>query len=146
MIKKITIMLMFILIAGQVSCSFNNNADIVERQVIIIEEESYFHDFVVKSNKVYLSCDITVKNLMDQDASFYLIGNFIEDEGRLLAKGRLSAKNIETKDNLFHIGEYETKTYAVVFIGEYAGTYEKHDRLLPELEIELNEKTTEEQA
>jgi hypothetical protein len=46
-------------------------------------------------------------------------------------------KMLITAEDTFSILRDEIKTFHVVFEGEYAGVWEKQDRLLPELTIEV---------
>ena len=57
-----------------------------------------------------------------------------KDEGKLLKNSSVFAYDPESESDTFHLARGRNR-FEVVFIGEYGGTYRKHDRLLPEIDI-----------
>ncbi len=104
--------------------------------MFIINEESFFSDFHIEDNKVYLECEMSINS--PRDCDIQLQGTFARDEGKLLKNPTIFAYDAENGSNSFHIVR-GTNRFKVVFIGDYGGTPRKSDRLLPEIKvIELN--------
>ncbi|MBR3847773.1 MAG: hypothetical protein IKM21_00600 [Oscillospiraceae bacterium] len=105
-------------------------------RMFIIEENSYFSDFYVKGDKAYIECVMVIES--PRDCDIRLLGTFPKDEGKLLKNSSVFAYDPESESDTFHLARGRNR-FEVVFIGEYGGTYRKHDRLLPEIDIaELN--------
>ncbi len=100
--------------------------------MFIIEENSYHSHFYVKDDKAYIGCVMVIKS--PRDCDIRLLGTFPKDEGKLLKKSSIFAYDTESGSDTFHLVRGKNR-FEVVFIGEYAGTYQKNDRLLPEIEI-----------
>lgn len=101
-------------------------------KMFIINEESFFSDFYVKDDKVYLECEMSINS--PRDCDIQLQGTFVRDEGKLLKNATVFAYDIENGSNSFHI-VCGTNRFRVVFIGDYGGTPQKFDRLLPEIKL-----------
>ncbi len=100
--------------------------------MFIIEENSYHSHFYVKGDKAYIECVMVIKS--PRDCDIRLVGTFPRDEGKLLKNSSIFAYDTEGGSDTFHMVRGKNR-FEVVFIGEYGGTYRKHDRLLPEIEI-----------
>ena len=98
----------------------------------INRDESYFSDFYVKDDKVYIECELTIESKMDY--AVYIEGYFPSDEGTLLKDRSLYAYDKETGSDRFKLVR-GTNRFRVVFIGDYGGTPQKFDRLLPDITI-----------
>lgn len=98
----------------------------------INESESFFSDFYVKEDKVYIECDLTIESKMDYDVS--IEGLFPLDYGRLLKERSIYACDKETGSDRFSL-KCGTNKFTVVFIGEYGGAPQKANRLLPWITI-----------
>lgn len=98
----------------------------------IDRDESFFNDFWVEDGTVYIECNLTIKSTMDYDV--YVEGHFPQDEGKLLKERSIYACDKETESYRFKLVR-GTNKFNVVFVGEFAGTYQKNDRLLPSITI-----------
>ena len=126
-IMKITIVVLLsvILIMGCLAFYQYNN-------MFIIDEDSYHSHFYVKDDKAYIECVMVIES--PRDCDIRLLGTFPRDEGKLLKYSSVFAYDLESGSDTFHLVRGENR-FEVVFIGEYGGTYQKQDRLLPEIEI-----------
>ena len=101
-------------------------------KMFIINEESYFSDFYVKGDKVYIECDMSINS--PRDCDIQLQGTFVRDEGKLLKNATVFAYDIESGSSSFPMVR-GTNRFRVVFIGDYGGIPQKFDRLLPEIKL-----------
>jgi len=106
------------------SCSLNN----IEK-IKLIKLESYYSDFEVKKDKVYISCYITLENNLDKEQTIKLSATFPNDVGKLLKNAVIESEKSFTLD------AKSKKSFKVVFIGDFAGKNKKNDRLLPDISI-----------
>lgn len=113
---------------------FNNSRGTVE----IIEKESYYSNFHVENDKVYIECVVTIKNSDNYKKTINLSARFDEDVNICLLKQAkiyaLSSSNIKEK---FEIKQNSKDTFDVVFVGDFGGTMKKHDRTLPDIDIDI---------
>lgn len=109
-------------------------------RVYIKWSNSWFNDFAVEGDQVTLYCRLDVVNASDHPCEISLYGDFADDvAGGLLKESRLPAHDVEdTTMTSFRLEPGENK-FQVVFLGDFAGTAEKRDRLLPAIEIVLAE-------
>jgi len=115
----------------------NNDGDLQ-----IVKDTSYFSDFSVDGEKVYIKCEFTLKNSSSNDNMFQLNAIMKDDvELGLLKEENLEGYNQNLTSDKFTIGKNETKTYSVIFVGDFAGTNKKHDRNLPKIVITTIEET-----
>lgn len=98
----------------------------------INHDKSFFIDFWIEDEKAYIECDLTIESKMDYDV--YIQGHFPLDEGKLLKERGIYAYDKETGSDRFKLVR-GTNKFAVVFVGDYGGTYQKADRLLPDINI-----------
>ena len=126
-IMKITIvvLLLAVLTMGCLAFYQYNN-------MFIIDEDSYHSHFYVKDDKAYIGCVMIIKS--PRNCDIRLLGTFPKDEGKLLKYSSIFGYDPESGSDTFHL-ERGRNRFEVVFIGDYAGTYQKQDRLLPEIEI-----------
>lgn len=106
-----------------------------KREINIGEKESFYSDFKIENNKVYIYCDVLIKNPDKDDAKIALSGVFENDVKNGLLKEPLLngyASDFETTEFNLKNGDNRIE---VVFIGDYAGKNQKYDRLLPEIKI-----------
>ena len=102
----------------------------------IIKDESYYSDFSVEDNRVYIKCDLKIQNSSSEDKVFILDAIMKED----VVLGLLKNKNLQGFDDQlidrnFIIKKNSSSRFYVIFVGEFAGTNKKHDRNLPEIII-----------
>lgn len=102
----------------------------------VVEKESYFSDFEIKEDVVYIYCTVTIKNNTNLDSKFIMAGLFPEDfRSGLLKSDILYAYNQNGESNEFTAPANTTTTFQVVFIGENNGYQVKANRLLPDIQI-----------
>lgn len=123
--------LVMIMIFGLCSCQ--------KKEIRIDTEESFYSNFEVKDEKVLIYCTILIKNPTNAEANITLSANFDKD----VKLGLLKESSLDG-----YQPDLETKTFKlikgdnwidVVFIGDYAGKYQKHDRLLPDIQMKVIE-------
>lgn len=118
-----------------VSCSADNSKN--KNAVSIVDSESWFSDFTVDNDKVYIKCEITLQNTADEKQKVKMAAVCPDDvELGLLKEEKIYAVDEQDKVKEFVINSNSGKSFNVVFLGEFAGTAEKSDRLLPEITIE----------
>lgn len=106
-----------------------------KREISIDEEESFYSDFKIENNKVYIYCNVLIKNPNKDGTKITLNGVFEDDvKNGLLKESLLTgyASDFETTEFGLQKGDNRIE---VVFIGDYAGKEQKYDRLLPEIKI-----------
>jgi hypothetical protein len=105
----------------------------------IITKESAYSRFYVQNDKVFINCIITIKNNSDEPRKFSLCAIMNDDlKGGLLKQPKIYAF-YNDKKAIFNIKSDTKQTYDVVFVGDYGGNLQKHDRSLPQIEI-ISEK------
>lgn len=113
----------------------DKSIDVAEQCLSIDEENSFFTDCEVKNGKVYLYCEVSVSNTFEDEKKVSIIGDFRDDEGKLLSESELTAYNAEDSSEIFTVSGESEENFSIVFIGDFAGVNQKHDRLLPKMEI-----------
>lgn len=98
----------------------------VNDSINIVEEESFYSDFYVENDVVYINCTLTVEATKDQSVCF--VGDFA-DEAEI---GLLKEKSLETTSFNIQKGK---QTIDVTFIGSFGGNNKKADRKLPDISI-----------
>lgn len=119
-----------------VLCCLLGACDTKEMPITIDEEASYFDNFVVIDDFVYIYCTVFLNNDSTKTYEVELYGTFEKDYvSGLLTEERILA--VTADDTSSHILTVPPGGYYfdVVFIGGHGGNPTKHDRLLPELEI-----------
>ncbi len=123
--------LVVIMILGLCSCQ--------EKEIGIDTEESFYSDFEVEDEQVLIYCTILIENPTKSEANITLSANFDDD----VKLGLLEEASLDG-----YQPDLETKTFKlikgdnwidVVFIGDYAGKNQKHDRLLPDIQLKVVE-------
>ena len=102
-------------------------------QVIkLTEESSYFNDFTVKNNKVYMNCALVIENISTKGVTVRIKASSPQDvSGGLLKSAGLHGFSKDLATDTFTLSTGENQI-TVIFIGEYGGTNIKQNRLLPE--------------
>ena len=105
-------------------------------EVYVDKEGSFFSNFVVSDEKVYISCFVCIENNSNREKEILLIGTFADDyEHKLLKEKRLVATNLAEPNEIKLLVPPGGKYFDVVFCGNHGGNMLKQDRLLPQLEI-----------
>ena len=108
--------------------------------VSLVEKESYFSDFEVVGEAVYLRCYVTLKNTSSEEKRVSLTATSPDDvRGGLLITPDLYAINVDSCGGEFLIPPKTQKSFDIVFVGDFAGTKQKQDRLLPNIDITIVE-------
>ena len=86
--------------------------------------------------KVLIYCTLLITNPTNTEKNLAFSANFENDvKIGLLKEGQLVGYQTDLKTNIFTIDKGEN-WIDVVFLGEYAGTNKKYDRLLPNIQID----------
>lgn len=106
-----------------------------KREISIDSKESFYSSFKIENNKVYIYCNVLIKNPYKDITKIALSGIFENDvKNGLLKESLLTgyASDFETTEFKLENGDNWVE---VVFIGDYAGKSQKYDRLLPQIKI-----------
>ncbi len=118
--------------------------------IIIDKEHSYFHDFKIYNDKVYMYCTITLENITDNDLSFSIFAESYKDKvNGLITNERMKGYEWEidektrdmkvTDKKIFFInGKQKISGLKIVFIGEHGSGNMKDNRNLPDIYIVIN--------
>lgn len=89
----------------------------------VIKKSSYFSNFYVERGKVYIQCEIAIKNNSNNDKKFK-VNALLGDDMKLglLKNKNLKGYNKNLTSDEFSIKKKSTLTKTVIFIGDYAGT------------------------
>ncbi len=105
------------------------------KDIKLNEEKSYFSDFKIENDKVYIYCTLFIENKSDTEKVISLNASFEKDvENGLLKEALVSGYSLDESTQEFQLKKGENQL-DVVFIGEHAGADKKHNRLLPDIEI-----------
>lgn len=104
-------------------------------KVKVLRSDSSFDDFYVEEDKVYIKCHIAIQNSNDVDEYISLAANMEEDAANGLLKSSTIFGYDKAEKRGFMIPANSIKEYECVFIGDFAGTAQKHDRNLPEIDV-----------
>ena len=113
-----------------------------ERNISVYENQSWFYDYVIHGDRVYLYCTLSFNNKSGSVQHGRLWASLPEDVGTLVVEDQLAGylvseeeKTLPTDQTPVSIIDLEPgrTELQVVFMGTYAGTAQKQDRLLPEL-------------
>lgn len=99
------------------------------------KEDSFFSDFKVEDDKVYIYCTLFIENQSDIEKNVVLKASLDNDaKNGLLKEAVIDGYSVDRSTKTFKLKAGENQI-DVVFIGDYAGNEEKIDRLLPDIEI-----------
>lgn len=116
--------------------------ELTDRKISVDAEQSWFSDYEIQGDKVYLSCKLTINNGSGGYQHGVLWASFPEDVGTLVMEDQLPGYLVSEEEEELPTDQIPTSIIdldlgqtelEVVFIGTYAGGTQKHDRLLPEL-------------
>ena len=99
------------------------------------KEDSFFSDFKVEDDKVYIYCTLFIENQSDIEKNVVLKASLDNDaKNGLLKEAVIDGYSVDRSTKTFKLKAGENQI-DVVFNGDYAGNEEKIDRLLPDIEI-----------
>ena len=105
------------------------------KDIKLNEEKSYFSDFKIENDKVYIYCTLFIENKSDTEKVISLKASFEKDvENGLLKEVLVSGYSLDESTQEIKLQKGENQL-DVAFIGKYAVGDKKHDRLLPNIEI-----------
>lgn len=117
---KKSILTLILVFATVIFCACANGG------VSIVEDESFYSDYYVENEKVYINCTLTICSSKDQTVSF--VGNFEADaETGLLTEETLKTTSLDIKKG--------KQIIDVTFVGEFGGTNKKANRNLPDISV-----------
>jgi hypothetical protein len=109
-------------------------------QIYVDKSQSYFSDYEVEDDKVFIKCHITIENTFKDEKVVTLSAILPEDVTNGLLKNETAKALKEDGSEMeFVLLPNTSNSFDVVFVGEYAGTNQKANRLLPEIDIEIVE-------
>lgn len=111
-----------------------------KREISIDGKESFYSSFKIENNKVYIYCNVLIKNSKKDSVKIALSGVFENDvKNGLLKEALLKEALLNGYSSDFETTEFNLEKgdnwIEVVFIGDHAGKNQKYDRLLPEIKI-----------
>ena len=123
--------IIFVYILCMMLCLFSCKSNDVK----LNEEKSYFSNFKIENDKVYIYCTLYVENKSVSQKVVEIMALFENDaQNGLLKEDAAVGYSIDKGENKINLYNGENQI-DIVFIGEYAGTPQKSDRLLPEIVI-----------
>jgi hypothetical protein len=106
-----------------------------KKTVEIVYADSYFSEFHVADEKVYIVCSLFINNLTRNEQTIEFIADCSDDvEGGLLKYAELHGYDEDYETVKFYFPTGQTRI-EVTFIGEFAGNAQKQNRLLPDITI-----------
>ncbi len=107
-------------------------------KICIDKNESFFSDFEVANDKVFIKCHVTLANTFDTEKTVKLSARLPEDVTiGLLKNDEVKVLNEDGSEKEFALSPNVSNSFEVVFVGEYAGTNQKSDKNLPEIDIKI---------
>ena len=104
--------------------------------ITIDEDKSFFSDYYVEENIVKIKCYVTIKNTFHHTVKYELVAESqIDYERGLLAAPELYVEDANGGEKQYTISQNSEDSFYVIFTGEFGGTNEKQDRLLPDIKI-----------
>lgn len=117
-------------------CSVIGFGSCEQNDIRLNEDKSFFSDFKIENDKVYLYCTLFVENSSKTERTVTLKASFEADVKNGLLKEALTVGySFAEGAEEFRLQKGENQI-DVVFIGEHAGGDQKHDRRLPDIMIE----------
>lgn len=105
-------------------------------EVILVEEESYFMEYVVEDSEVKIYYCIVLDNPTTEDKFVSLIANFKEDqENGLLQEAQIIGFDITNSMTWLYLPANRSVMYHVEFTGAFGGNDQMIDQSLPEIQI-----------
>jgi hypothetical protein len=127
---------LFLVVSMLMSLASCSRAD----QIYVDKSQSYFSDYEVEDDKVFIKCHITIENTFKDEKVVTLSAILPEDVTNGLLKNETAKALKEDGSEMeFVLLPNTSNSFDVVFVGEYAGTNQKANRLLPEIDIEIVE-------
>lgn len=103
--------------------------------VKIEREQSWFDEFYIKDDRVYIRCYVTMQNSGNEDKYVKLEANMEEDADKKLIRNAKVIGYDEKGVDEFLVPANSTERYTIYFIDDFAENNVKQDRNLPEIEI-----------
>ncbi len=103
--------------------------------VKIERERSWFDEFYIKDDRVYIRCYVTMQNSGNEDKYVKLEANMEEDADKKLIRNAKVTGYDEKGVDEFLVPANSTEEYTIYFIDDFAGNNVKQDRNLPEIDI-----------
>lgn len=134
--KKYIYALIFLFVGMSVVVLFTSYK--TTNKIYIDKKESYYSGFEVKQDKVYIKCYITLKNEFNIEKTVKLSANLPEDVTIGLLKNETAKALCENgAEKIFILPPNSSKSFDVIFVGEFSGKNQKHDRNLPEINVKI---------
>ncbi len=108
-----------------------NGFDVLEGSLTVTRDKSFFNDYDIDGENVYIRCSICIENTADTPIEFNLSASSPDDYGKLLDNSGLEAVTSSNETEAFIIEAGSTQTIEVTFLGKKGPKDTKADRLLP---------------
>lgn len=123
-------------IIGLLCCfsSCKNNTE--GSNISILKDETCFFSYEIIDNQVIIKCRYTLINRTDEEKKIQLEGNFSSDKklGLLVENILLAQYSTEDSNTVFTLKPGKT-SINLCYVGTFAGTNEKTNRLIPDTKI-----------
>lgn len=126
--KKIRI---FIIILASCLLFAVINKQCNKEKIYILYDKSFFSDYEVKDNKVFINCELLIYNGYNSEQSIELVAFDNDDVNTGLLKSSELKGYIKGTNNYEFLLKKGKNFLSVSFIGEFAGNVKKANRLLP---------------
>ena len=135
-LKILYIMLLLIMLFNSSGCNIISQKN---AGCFIVESESWFDDFTVRDDKVYIKCEVVLQNTTSDNQRIKMAAICSEDvDAGLLKNEKVYAVDDNQKERVFVINANSKQTFEdVVFLGEFGGKKIKNNRLLPRIILEI---------
>ena len=123
-----------------IGCSSSSNN--VDKKIYVETDKSYLSDYVIQDEKVIFWCNIQIVNLYQEQKWISISGLFKEDEKTgLIMENTLLGRDSNNYDlTLFHL-KPGINNLSVVFVGTHGISNIKHDRLLPQIIVNIEKES-----
>ena len=108
----------------------------ISSNVVLVKKTSYFSEFWIDGDEVIMRCYLTLRNQSSEEVQVQLSASSPADViGGLLKEPHMVAKDADGSVLVLPLNADSEERLYVNFVGEFAGTARKHDRLLPDIII-----------
>lgn len=121
----------FICVMLSLSCCGDVKPD--SNEILFCSDDSYLIDYYVDADNVHIICVVVLENRSNNDITVTINARSQEDVTTgLLTNADLTGFNSESSNQFFTVPAEKKQEYIIDFYGEYGGTNQKYDRLIPD--------------
>ena len=131
--KKDIMKYMLLMLLSCAVCTMFCLCSCQKENIHINKEESFYSKFNVENGKVYIYCTLLIENFTETEKNIALMASFEDDvKNGLLKETIIDGYTNDGDAKIFQLQKGKNQL-DVVFIGQHAGGYQKHDRTLPKI-------------